>query len=564
MVKIITNFIASRKNVRIVFFLFLLFHTSLAQSLKEPLTLDFYPSEQGIVLRFNLADEIFLYRDRLKLKLGAQDLSDLLSYPAPQFWGDEEGYFDALDLVLPRPLLDAYFSPRSVLELSYQACSKSGLCYAPQFLNFSLQKEDGLYTLRPVAQKNSKSEESRIQSLLENESLPLIVPSFFFYGLLLSLTPCTLPMIPILSSIIIAKGGGMGKKRAFFLSLIYVFFMALAYALAGVGASFLGFGLQAFLQKPIVLSLFALIFVLFAILCFSDFGPVLPAKFQALIQAQKGKGVLSVALMGFFSALIIGPCIAAPLAGALLYIASSKDALLGGLALFVMGWGMGTPLLFVGLGLGFLRPGDWMGGVRVLFGFILLGLALWMLSRFVRGDYILLAYGILGVFFVVFMGLFEGACSRMQKFKKAFLILVLAYSLALFVGGLCGAKSFSNPLNFAKKSKENLVFENSQNLATIWEKIKNEERVLLYFTASWCVYCGLLDVEFFDDERVSAALADYEKIKIDLSENGALQAKIMQEFQVFAPPVLIFFERGRQREKITGYIRADEFLEKGL
>lgn len=556
--------------MRIIFLLCLFFHFSFAQlySLKDAFMVNFYPNEQGIVLHFKLGDAIFLYRERLKLKLDGKDLSSLLSYPKSQFLGNEEGYFKSLDLIIPASLLDKYSKQESLLELSYQGCSISGFCYAPQFLKFSLQKDGKLYTLKTPTQKNSKNEENRIKSLLENENFIIIVSSFFLYGLLLSLTPCTLPMIPILSSIIIAKNSvkNKSKKNAFFLSFIYVLFMSLAYALAGVGASFLGLSVQGFLQKPIVLSFFAFIFVLFAFFCFKDFNFILPTKFQAFIHnsSQKGRGVLSVALMGFLSALIVGPCIAPPLAGALLYIASSKDALLGGLSLFVMGFGMGVPLLFLGLGLGFLKPGVWMQKIKFFFGFVLLALALWMLSRFVRGDYILIAYGILGVFFVVFMGLFDGICGWLSKVKKALLILCLSYALMLFVGGISGSKSFSNPLNFTTKEKQGLIFESLQNLTQIQEKIKNEDKILLYFSASWCEYCKVLENEVFVDEKVIKGLENYEKIKIDVSENNALQTQIMQEFGVFAPPVLIFFEKGMQREKITGYITSDELLKKDL
>ena len=254
---------------------------------------------------------------------------------------------------------------------------------------------------------------------------------------------------------------------------------------------------------------------------------------------------------------------AAPLAGALLYLADSGSFLLGGLALFMLSFGMGVPLLFVGLGFGFLKPGFWMEKVKIFFGFIMLVMALWILSRIIPSNLIMLAYGILGVFFVVFMGLFEKACNGIQKVKKALLILILAYSLMLFLQSIFSINSF---LNFNQKEVEGqtLSFKTLQNLTQIKEIIEKEEKVLLYFTASWCEYCKILDAKVFSDERIIAKFANYEKIKIDVSENSSLQLEIMKEFDVCAPPVLIFFDKGQRREKITGYVDVNELLKRGL
>lgn len=547
--------------------LFLQFSFANVLSVKEAFKLDIFSSEQALLLKFDIADKTFLYHNQLKIKIDDKDVSAFLNYPQGEIKQNQKVYLRSLEIALSNLMLNDYVKNTSKLTLSYQGCSNDGLCYAPQKREFTLYKKGKIYEV--TSYQKTQSEEEQIAFSLKSENLAFVLFSFFTYGLLLSLTPCTLPMIPILSSIIVAKNTEKpSKKTAFLLSFIYVFSMSLAYALAGVLASFLGASVQAFLQQTWLLIGFSLLFVFFAFVCFSNVNFELPKALQSFIQQKtnKRKGVVGVALMGFLSALIVGPCVAAPLAGALLYLANSGSPLLGAMALFVLSFGMGVPLLFVGLGLGFLKPGFWMDKIKIFFGFVMLAMALWILSRVVPLNYILIAYGILGVFFVVFMGLFDTAFNVIQKIKKALLILVLTYSLMLFVGGVLGAKSFSSPLNLSAKEtkKQGLVFKELQDLNQIKEKIKNEEKVLLYFTASWCEYCKLLDSKVFKDERVVSSFADYEKIKIDVSENSPTQLKIMKEFEIFAPPVLIFFHRGERQEKITGYIEADMLLKKDL
>ncbi|MBS4235055.1 protein-disulfide reductase DsbD [Campylobacter vulpis] len=555
--------------MRLLFLVLLFLQCSFANvlSAKDAFKLDILANEQALILKFNIVKDHFLYHNQLKIKLDNKDITALINYPQGEIKQEQKVYFHSLELALSNLMLDNYAKNNAKLSILYQGCSNDGLCYAPQKREFRLYKEGQIYKTSPY--ETMQNEEEQIALSLKDENLALILFSFFGYGLLLSLTPCTLPMIPILSSLIIAKGGTKpSKKQGFLLSLIYVFFMSLAYALAGILASVFGVSIQALLQQTWLLVCFSLLFVFFAFVCFSNFNFELPKSLQGLIQhkTSKTKGILGVALMGFLSALIVGPCVAAPLAGALLYLADSGSFVLGGLALFTLSFGMGVPLLFVGLGLGFLKPGFWMEKVRIFFGFIMLAMALWILSRVLPLNLILLAYGILGVFFVVFMGLFERACNGIQKVKKALLILVLTYSLMLFLQGIFGASSSFNPLNFNQKEMEGqkLNFKTLQNLTQIKEKIERKEKVLLYFTASWCEYCKILDAKVFSDERIIAKFANYEKIKIDVSENNATQLEIMKKFDVFAPPVLIFFDKGERRDKITGYITGDELLKRDL
>ena len=620
-----------------VFFTLLCFVTLVFASVLTPqqaFKLTQNADTQGVFVRIELANGIFLYKNRLKVLLNGDDITAYLNLPNFVVKDKEEVFYRALQLDLPRLLLENAKIKQAKLEIFYQGCADSGFCYRPMSANFEITaQKDGknnAFTIAPLSQKSSNSNE--FTRYLQEKNVALILVIFFAYGLLLSLTPCTLPMIPILSSLILAQSiaksdtkaeknstknvnsnsnshlnsgensaksvnlntnssknltkslnfsenssqnsnkstnlaQNISKKRALWLSFVYVFFMSLAYALAGLITASLGASVQGLLQKPAVLAVFALILVLLALACFGVFSLSLPARLQKFNPAKNSKGVLGVALMGFLSAFIIGPCVVAPLAAALLYIATSGDLVLGALALFVLSFGMGVPLLFVGVGLSFIKAGAWTQRVNVFFGFVMLAMAVWVLSRFAPSSYILVAYGVLGVFFASFMGLWGSAQNGFDKAKKALLTLVLAYSLALFLGGLFGGKDFLNPLNLSVNSQNftptsRLNFEYLTSLNAVNKALKDNEKVLLDFTASWCENCKLLDAQTFSDERVQERLKGYKLVKIDISKNDSAQTQMMKEFGVFAPPVLIFYEKGAEILRFEGFVNADEFLAK--
>ena len=620
-----------------VFFTLLCFVTLVFASVLTPqqaFKLTQNADTQGVFVRIELANGIFLYKNRLKVLLNGDDITAYLNLPNFVVKDKEEVFYRALQLDLPRLLLENAKIKQAKLEIFYQGCADSGFCYRPMSANFEITAQENdknnAFTIAPLSQKSSNSNE--FTRYLQEKNVALILVVFFAYGLLLSLTPCTLPMIPILSSLILAQSiaksdtkaeknsaknansnsnshlnssensaksvnlnknsspnltkslnfsensnqnsskstnlaQNISKKRALWLSFVYVFFMSLAYALAGLITASLGASVQGLLQKPAVLAVFALILVLLALACFGVFSLSLPTRLQKFNPAKNSKGVLGVALMGFLSAFIIGPCVVAPLAAALLYIATSGDLVLGALALFVLSFGMGVPLLFVGVGLSFIKAGAWTQRVNVFFGFVMLAMAVWVLSRFAPSGYILVAYGVLGVFFASFMGLWGSAQNGFDKAKKALLTLVLAYSLVLFLGGLFGGKDFLNPLNLSVNSQNftptsRLNFEYLTSLNAVNKAIADNEKVLLDFTASWCENCKLLDAQTFSDERVQERLKGYKLVKIDISENDSAQTQMMKEFGVFAPPVLIFYEKGAEISRFEGFVSANEFLAK--
>ncbi len=522
---------------------------------KEAFNLSWGANSQGVFVKINLAEDIFLYKKQLKVLLDDKDISANLNLPKAVINGTDEVFYEGVELYLPKLILPKNQNAR--LEILYQGCSKSGFCYRPMNAKFELWYENESFHISTMKAKNANSNE--FVRYLQESHLLVVLAVFFAYGLLLSLTPCSLPMIPILSSLILSKNAqNPSKKRALWLCFVYVFFMSLAYAIAGIITAMLGASVQGLLQKPLVLIFFAFILVLLALSCFGVFHLSLPSKLQNFSPFQKSKGVFGVAIMGFLSAFIVGPCVVAPLAAALLYIATSGDIVLGALALFVLSFGMGVPLFFVSLGLSFIKTGAWMQRVNVFFGFVMLFMAVWVLARFVPENYILMAYGILGVFFVSFMGLFERVKTNFDRFKKAILLLVLACSLTSF---LFASLKITNFLpSFEHTSTLN--FKPVKDLNSLQKILKENDKIMLEFTASWCENCKLLQRHTFSDERVQERLKAYKLVKIDVSDNGNEELKIMREFEVFAPPVLIFFSKESEISRLIGFVNADEFLRK--
>jgi thiol:disulfide interchange protein DsbD len=413
-----------------------------------------------------------------------------------------------------------------------------------------------------------------ISNTLKDQSLIIVLLTFFGFGLLLSLTPCVFPMIPILSSIIVNAGNKtqMSAQKGFWLSLVYVLAMSLAYTIAGVIAGLFGANLQVMLQNPYVLVVFALIFIALA---FSMFGYYkieppqwLQSKVYKTTTEQKSHGIVGIAVMGFLSALIVGPCVAPPLAGALVYIGQTGDALLGGLALFVMSLGMGIPLLAIGAGAGkFMpKPGGWMDTVSKIFGVLMLAIAIWMLERVIP-SYTLYLWAILLMATAVYL--------YQQKYVHVLvhtlIMVILLYGIIAFIGAVSGANNILNPLEKFTQKANNIGLENELQ----WKYVKNIDAlekaiqvstkpVMLDFYASWCVSCKELENITFKDERVIQTLEKFTLLKADVTNNTQEDKALQKRFNVFGPPALIFFDENKQEIKqaqIIGYKNADEFLE---
>lgn len=543
-------------------------------------------------VKIKIADHIHLSKKALKFAVEPAGKIELGGYALPPAQKDEFGdevYSGIFELDIPFDIKDDSVG-QAVFVLGYQGCSDRGICYPPveKRFKFSLKSPQEVSSKAATLADTKSgrksaaagiSEEQSIADTLKTKSFGIVMLTFFGFGLLLALTPCIFPMIPILSSIIVAQGEGMTARRGLALSLVYVFFMALTYAIAGIVAGLFGANLQAALQNPWAISAFALLFVALAFSMFGFYELQLPAYVQSKLsrtssEAGKKGGLAGVAIMGFLSALIVGPCVAPPLAGALIYIGQTGDAFLGGMALFVMGLGMGVPLLLIGVGAGkFMpKPGGWMTIVSNIFGVVMLGVAIWMLSRIIPGSVTLGLWALLFIIGAVYMGAFEPLEEKRSwdAFWKGLGIVMAAYGLMLLFGAFTGASNPLDPLKVLKEQRLNIApdtaslhFERVSSLEDLLKTIERSEKpVMVDFRADWCVSCKELEESTFKDPKVIEALKGYRLLQVDVTENGQKDKEMMEHFGIFGPPAIIFFENGREiaSKRISGYKSAEEFV----
>ncbi|MCZ6111764.1 protein-disulfide reductase DsbD [Campylobacter ureolyticus] len=525
----------------------------------------------GISFDIAIDKSVYLYEDELKVFLGSENITKILNLPESKKHKEYLIYDKNFTLFIPTNLI-LNTSNEKIITLKFLGCAYDGYCYNPQNLKFNLSKTENGFKISKIKDKkvsnNNTNYENKISSDIKNNNFFITVITFFGYGLLLALTPCVFPMIPILSSIIVSKckNSKNSNKKAFLISFIYVFAMSLAYSIAGILATYFGSSVQGFLQIPWVIILFSLIFIVLAFSMFGFYELQLPASLQSKIskKSESKNGLIGVFIMGFLSALIVGPCVAAPLAGALVYIAQSGNLVLGGSALFIMSFGMGMPLLLIGLGANrFLpKPGYWMNEISKIFGFIMLFMAVWMLSRLINSNLSLLLYGVLGIFFGVSLFPVKKDSVTFKKFKFGFSLAIIIYSVVLIIGFASGSNSLINPLNntFKSQLKENLNFKKVLNLNELKEVVRGSKKpVLIDFWATWCVNCKELD-DTLNLAEISEILSNFELIKVDVTKNSKDDLELMKEFQIYGPPALIFFKNGKelQEYKVIGDIKKIE------
>ncbi|MCG3663377.1 protein-disulfide reductase DsbD [Aliarcobacter butzleri] len=533
----------------------------------------FIKNEDSLNIKFELGKDIYLYHDKLQiniLKPQKIEITKELNIPKPVNYEEFIVHFDDLNLTIPYNFLKSKVDSKEFeIELKFQGCSKAGLCYAPmsqkQILVLNTNIQDEVST--------NINETDSIANNLKEKNLLLVLLTFFGFGLLLSLTPCVFPMIPILSSIIVgaSKNETMTASRGFFLSLVYVLSMSVAYTIAGVIAGIFGANLQVALQNPYVLVIFALIFVALAFSMFGYFEIRLPQAIQNRVNkttdGKEKQGILGIAIMGFLSALIVGPCVAPPLAGALVYIGQTGDAILGGLALFVMSLGMGVPLLLIGLGAGkFMpKPGGWMESITKIFGIVMLGVAIWLLDRVLNASIIIYLWALLFLGSAIYLKIYQHLLAQLIT------VVIFILGIVLFVGAISGATNPLNPLEKFTSSKmtrvsdEKLIFKKIKNIQELELAIKNSNKpVILDFWASWCVSCKELEEITFQDEQVINKLQEFTLLKADVTENNDEDKALQKKFGVVGPPALIFWDKDKneiQASRIIGYKNPKDFLE---
>ncbi len=545
----------------------------------------------------NIAKDIYLYSEKVTLVLKEGNGITIAKIDQPQstLHHDEQVYLSSPKFLVSLQKDAATTGIRTVeLSISYQGCSEQGLCYEPYTKTFKFDIDSSKLPVSQVKELKSLmlpkpsiapettqqevnvelSQTDAIADTINKGSIALILLTFFGFGLLLSLTPCVFPMIPIISGVIISQGEGLTTKKAFFLSVVYVLAMAVAYTIAGVLAGLFGANLQSALQTPWVIYSFAAVFVALAMSMFGFYELKPPAFLtNKLGESRQHRGILGVAVMGFLSALIVGPCVAAPLAGALVYIGQTGDALLGGMALFAMSIGMGIPLIIIGVSAGkFMpKPGVWMTMVLSIFGIMMLGVAIWMLERVVDSYVIMLLYAMLGIGSALYFGAFE---KDGHIFKRSVAIILFIYSVALFIGALGGSNSMSKPLEFLKPQVVTSVTIEEQKHAEFQRVTSIKEldalleankgkKIMLDFYADWCTSCKELEEVTFADAKVKAKMDQFVLIQADVTQNTQEQKELSKKYGVFGPPALIFFnEEGdvMKSKTIIGFIEPDEFL----
>ena len=552
-------------------------------------------SAETILVRFTTQPGYYLYRDKLAFKVMGDsgfevsnvDLPEGTIKDDPEF-GPVEVYFGLIEVPvhINRPA-----GPETTISLQadYQGCRDGDICYPPQSSTVELSMSassapasDNKQSETPSAGRSAGAQQSEqdvlAKMLLSNPGGALF--AFFIAGILLAFTPCVFPMVPILSGIIAGQGERMTTSRAFWLSLVYVLAMAVTYTVAGVLAGLFGQNLQALFQNPWILGFFIAIFIALAFSMFGFFELQLPSRLQTRLtetsNQQKGGSLTGVAVMGFLSALIVGPCVAPPLAAALIVIGASGSALLGGAALFALSMGMGLPLILFGVSAGKLVPkaGPWMDSIKAVFGIALLALAIWMLERIVQGPVILLLWGALAIASGVYLGALEsiaqGASGWKRLWKSLGLVLLLLGTIEI-IGAASGGDDWMNPLKNMRSSGqtnsvEHVTFQRIKSLndldSAVGRANQSGQPAMLDFYADWCVECVRMERNTFGEPEIQSLFAAIKPLQADVTANDKTDQALMQKYGVIGPPAILFFDRqGKEMPgfRLVGYFEADEF-----
>jgi len=549
-----------------------------------------------IEARWDIEEGYYLYREKFGFKITSGDGITLGQHISPsgkkkvdEAFGNIEAYYDTVTIKVP---YSSAINEKTdfEMEVKYQGCADAGFCYPPITKVFPLTLPVFDSPAPPITMEAPSAateevfvtEQDRFAQSLASDNIFWIIAAFYGVGLLLAFTPCVFPMIPILSSIVVGQGTTT-TRQAFLLSLSYVLAMAMTYTTVGVIAGLSGANLQAAFQNPWVLGSFSIVFVALSLSMFGFYDLQLPSGLQSKLTQmsnnQKGGTLIGAGIMGFLSALIVGPCVAAPLAGALIYISQTGDGTLGGIALFALSMGMGTPLLLIGTSAGKLLPkaGGWMTAVKAVFGVMLLAVAIWMLERVLPPAITLLLWAILAIMSAVYLGAMrrlEPEADGWQKLWQGTGVILLAYGLLLLVGAASGASDPLQPLgklsfnqnNAAASTQQKLAFKYVKGLDGINKEVAAAnaagKTVMLDFYADWCVSCKEMEKYTFSDSNVQSTLSNVVLLKTDVTDNDDIDASMMKHFGVFGPPAILFFDTNGQERKhhrVVGYMKADAF-----
>ena len=552
-------------------------------------------SENVIKVQWQVADGYYLYKDKFQFSLQGDDLTITdIKLPEGKLKNDPDfgsvwvNYHDVdAQLTIQRRVVVA---STAELLVNYQGCKEDVLCYPPisKTLSINLIASAVAETTRgadesAASESGTKelSAQDAITERLSDDAFLQNIIIFFGFGLLLALTPCVFPMIPILSGIIVGQGSSITTLRSFYISLTYVIAMALTYGVLGIIAGLFELNLQTASQNIWVITAFSGVFVLLALSMFGFYELQLPASWQNKLSGASGKqgGTLhGVAVMGVLSAIIVGPCVAPPLAGALFYISQTGDAVLGGTALFAMGMGMGTPLLVIGTSAGKLLPraGAWMETIKHIFGVLMLGVAVWFMERVLPGSLALALWAILFIVTAIYMGAVDRSerQSQWQGLWRGLGLAMLAYGLILMVGAASGGNNMFKPLQgLLNKDQAGDVRSSTLSFQTIKgvdglqsvldQAVHEDKYVMLDFYADWCITCKEMEHEAFSDSRVHQMLSNVILLQADVTENNEIDQALLKKFSLYGPPAILFFNKQGVEEKshrLIGFMKTDDFL----
>ncbi len=547
----------------------------------------FFPeayTDGKLVINWEIEPGYYLYRDKLSFSSASPGIElDAARLPAGKskddpVFGVVEVYYSDNGTSITMRSTDGWPDMLDI-GIAFQGCKEDSVCYPPTEKTYSIPVQAVTAAQAQSTPVTRVSEQDAITLALKDKGLLLNLISFFGFGFLLALTPCVFPMIPILSGIIVGQGEKITRRMAFLLSLAYVLAMAITYALLGVIAGMFSINLQVASQNPWVLGTFSLVFVVLALSMFGFYQLQLPSSWQNRLMAgsSDNQGTLKGAMiMGVLSAVIVGPCVAPPLAGALLYISHTGDALLGGMALFAMGLGFGVPLLAVGATSGELLPraGAWMETIKRTFGVIMLGVAVWFLERILPASVALLLWSLLFTGTAIFIGALDPmqpGVTAWARLKKAAGLVLLVYGLVLVLAAANGNGTVLQPfksLPFSGSSVERkLPFERISGITGLDNALQvstgNRQIAMLDFYADWCIACIELEEYTFSESSVQSALASVKLLQTDVTANTDIDKALLDKFELFGPPAILFFdEDGKEirSHRLIGFIKANDFI----
>jgi thiol:disulfide interchange protein DsbD len=543
---------------------------------------------QEITVTWDIAEGYYLYRDKFRFSVdsGAIALGEVIMPPGAFITDLEFGKVEVYRHTLAIKLgLQRRTSTATTLTLNavYQGCKEDTVCYPPISKSLpvvvpAITEDISRNAPATTAMTQPLSPADTINSDLRRNTLWLNLAVFLGFGLLLACTPCVFPMLPILSGIIVGHGHSLTTRRAFLLSLGYVLAMAMTYAVLGVIVAALQINLQAAAQNVWVIGIFSGIFVLLALSMFGFYELQLPTAWQGRLSdfgIRRQGSLAGVVLMGVMSAVIVGPCIAPPLAGALLYVSQTGNVVTGGAALFAMGMGMGLPLLVIGASAGRLLPraGVWMETIKRIFGVIMLGMAIWFLERVVSPPVALFMWGSLATVTAIYMGAFDKLApgATWHKLWKGSGIIMLVYGIAMIAGATQGHGDKFPPLRsparvtggYTHALAFNRVKTGADLDRALLEAARRKQIVMLDFYADWCVTCKEMENYTFSNSAVQEQLQNVMLLQADVTANDADDRALLQRFDIFGPPAILFFAEGRERRnlRVIGYMKPEDFIQ---